>query len=670
MDLSDVRQVIKLLADNYSCLHSMYRGGKFEDSVGVVDEVSSGDSRKFYVLNCQGNTEATTWVMFKDAVANFYRLIEYVGGQRAFVYQNAGPLILRSKCLIYEAYDYQGWIPIELEQYFINLTEVFLSRSNPKEMEDWADEINNYEEYGSPDQKTGAIKYLLIAALLGVNSHIRRHSDYRNALDKLDRIYKYAVVKLPQQHVEQRESYGVMALSLYLKGRALLALGSFAQSRVAFAQSTEAYVNRVRQKEQFWDTNPKKIKSEAEFRDKVSVTLRRAALVTAFGDGYLSYINSEITRALESLTLARAALSQNSGRIFLAFVDMRILACKRALHSSDRVEIEKVVTGLESCHATLERLAGDTRYYLRCSVELSLALYYKSKFASPDSGSSYKRAKELLEGVINEVEEDRDGESKNPHLLSDARIYKSYLLRSRFRSHRRAEQQAHIDELKEAIDEATKACTVADKHGTALLRSEAHAALGAAYTDMIVFLQKRQKQQKDFFNEFGKAFQALQTSLRENAENVRLEAASYLRLTRLCLLNENTTVMGHEYFEQWRRLENKVEHAYLKEIAADIEKQLGSPYYLVKPGKMLEINGEPNRVFAFMQEVAINRVAMNLLRTSYGRNINDKALRRELENFLKANTDIPDTSVRRIVDNYGLLDKLKKLIRDLQSSPE
>ena len=661
MDLSDVLQVTKLLADNYSCLHSMYRRGEFEGSVGVADKVSSGESRKFYVLYCQEKTDVATSVSFEAAIDNFDLLIKYVEEQRASVSQIAGPLILRSKCLIYEAYDYQGWIPAELEDYFMRQTKTFSLKSRPREMEEWAEQVNGGREYDSQDQRTGVIKYLLIAALLGVNSYIRRHSEYRRALNQLDRIYEYAVVELPRQHEEPRESFGVMALSLYLKGRVLLALGAFAQSRVAFSQSAEAYVNRLRQKEEFWHT--RRIKEETEFREKVSVTLRRAALVTAFGDGYLSFINSEITRALESFTLARAALSQNSGRLFLAFVDTRFLACKRAALSSDKAEIEKVVDGLESCRKTLETLANNTRYYLRCSVELSLALYYKSKFESPGPNASYDRAMELLESVIEQVKADGGGESKNPHLLSDARIYKSYLLRSRFRSHKRTEQQAaHIGELYKAIEEAKLACAVADSHGTALLKSEAYAALGAAYTDMVIFLQKRRQ---DSPNEFAKAFQALQTAIQENPENVRLEAASNLRLTRLCLLNENTSIMAHEYFEQWRKLENKVEHAYLKDMAADIEKRLRSPYHLVKPGKRLEFNGERERLKAFLQDIAMKRFATNLLGTSYGRDISDEHLKSQFEQFLKANTDIHPSSVTRMVESDGLLAKLKKIIRDI-----
>ena len=664
MDLSDRLQLTTLLTDNYTCLHGMYRRGEFEGSVGVADEVSPGEGRKFYVLDRQGKTDPATSVTFEAAIDNFYLLTKYVDEQRPDVSQSVGPLMLRIKCLIYEAYDYRGRIPDELENYFMQQTETFFLKSRPKEMEVWAEKVNDNRVYDPQDQRTGVIKYLLIAALLGVNSHIRRHSNYRSALDRLDRIYEYAVMELPRQHKEPRESFGVIALSLYLKGRVLLALGAFAKSRDAFGRSAEAYVNRVRQKERFW--RERRIKEEAEFRDKVSVTLRRAALVTAFGDGYLSFINSEITRALESLTLARAALSQNSGRLFLAFVDMRFLACKRASLSSHRAEIEKVVEGLESCHETikdtLKEHANNTRYYLRCSVELSLALYYKSKFGGQGSDESYKRAMELVEEVIEHVKRDAGGESKNPHLLGDARIYKSYLLRWRFRSHKRTEQQAaHLDELTKAIDEAKRACHIADSGGTALLKSEAYAALGAAYTDMVVFMQKRRH---DFLPAFAEAFQALQTALKENAENVRLKAASYLRLTRLCLLNESTKIKAHEYFEQWRRLEGKVEHAYLKDMAIEIEKHLGSYYHYVKPGERLEFNTEQEKLDAFMKDVAMKRFATNLLGTSFGRFLRDEQLMYQFELFLKATTDLTKKQRDRMMKETGLLDKLQKLIRN------
>jgi hypothetical protein len=105
-------------------------------------------------------------------------------------------------------------------------------------------------------------------------------------------------------------------------------------------------------------------------------------------------------------------------------------------------------------------------------------------------------------------------------------------------------------------------------HRSAPLKSEAYAAVGAGCTDFVEF--RKQTPQK-FYKYFDEAMTALQESLRHNVgKNIRLEAASYLRLTRLCLLNGNTTILGFENFEKWTKLESRVEHAYLKKMAAGI----------------------------------------------------------------------------------------------------
>jgi tetratricopeptide (TPR) repeat protein len=664
LDINDDAQLASLLANNYSCLHTFYRLGEFE---GRVFREPSDAEEMFSLLRREKGQGAEEEVTFERAIKDFDMLIRHVDRVRPNVVEKNGVLILKSKCLIYEAFTYRGSVP-DLEAYFKGMAAKFIRDPLPRIMELRAEELNGGRPFSptvgrtAKEERTVVVKYLLIAALLGVDYYIRQHSEYDYALKLLDEIYKYAVEKLPLQHEEPRESYGVIALTLYLKGRVLPATGSFKKSRVAFRESAEAYVNRLRQKEQFRRVG--KIKDEAEFKEKVSVTLRRAALVTAFGDGYLSFVNSEITRALETLTLARAALTRNAGRVHVLFVDMRYLACKRAAQSSNREEIERVVEGLRECHGKLKDLVENTRYHHRAAVELSLALYYRSKFSGEGSDASYREAQELLDGVIEKVGAGKDDESRNPHLLGDALIYKSYLLR---RSHERTEEKAaHIDELNEAISVAKRACAISDSRGTAPLRSEAYAALGAAYTDLAEFHRKRPE---EFLPKFADALRELQKALKETAENVRLEAACYLRLTRLCLLNENTQLLAHEYFEQWRKLEGKVEHAYLKEMAGGLEKKLGGRFHLVITGEKLEYMKEEERLRGFLNDVAMERFAATILRRSYGKPLTDKVLRNKFIQFLISHSDYEsDSTVRRMIKDDGLLPRLRKILGD--ASPE
>ena len=249
MDINDDAQLASLLSNNYSCLHTLYRLGQFE---GRVFREPSDAEEMFSLLRREKGSGAAGEVSFERAIKDFDMLIRHVERVRTNVAEKKGVLILKSKCLVYEAFNYRGSVPSYLEDYFKVMAAKFNRDPLPRIMELRAEELNGSRPFSpaggrtAKEERTVVVKYLLIAALLGVDYYIREHSEYEYALKLLDNIYKYAVEELPRQHEEPRESYGVIALTLYLKGRVLLAKGSFKKSRVAFRESAEAYVNRLR----------------------------------------------------------------------------------------------------------------------------------------------------------------------------------------------------------------------------------------------------------------------------------------------------------------------------------------------------------------------------------------------------------------------------------------
>lgn len=653
-DFNDQQQVVDLLRVNYSCLQRQYRLGLFEGTINCARKWRGPDSEvEFCELTAEA-VEGGAAIIFKEAVDNFYELIKYAEAKWPGVRERQGVLLLKSKSLVYEAKDYTVTVPAELSEEFVEVADRFMRSARAREMERWAEELNGaaFATENPKDERTKVIKNLLIASLLGANHYYRQYDEaaYSRALSLLERIQIYVEEELPQQHRMERKSFGLLALTLFLKGRVLMAQGSFKKSREAFRLSAEAYVARVRQKEEFFRSG--EIKTQAELDEKLSVTLRRAALVAAFGDGYLSFVTSEITRAREALTLARASLTRNSGRAYLAYVDLWFFACQRAAYSSDLKVLNEAIRGIDECFQTFQTLVPGTHFVHRAGVQKALALYYRSKLSTRDSAEDSTIAMQLLDDAIDYAKEFKGGKYKNPHLLADALVYKSFFLRARCR---KAPPESALQSLEEAKEVARHACAVSK--GIAPMESEAWAALGAAYSDIA---ELRKSQRMDFFTEFDQAMDALQRSLRENAgENARLDAAAYLRLSRLCLLTRATEIMAYEFFERWRELEGRVEHAYLKRMASDLrsEDKIVAPFFLIRGDESLKYTDWESAVRDFLLDTALKRFAAAHKKERH----TDREWKRLLMQYLRGTVEDKEKEARALIERKRLLDKIKKM---------
>src|SRR5207237_8165480 len=119
-----------------------------------------------------------------------------------------------------------------------------------------------------------------------------------------------------------------------------------------------------------------------------------------------------------------------------------------------------------------------------------------------------------------------------------------------------AAARLYSEALAEAEAAALRACQVSV--GNREIESESWATLGDVYSDL-AHLHKGRKER--FYLYFNKALKALRRALKENrGENIRIDAVCYLRLTKLCLLNTNTKILAHQYFEEWKKIAPEVEH--------------------------------------------------------------------------------------------------------------
>src|SRR5690348_3057627 len=343
---------------NYECLNRTYRAGGFEDKLGKLqvwrDQLTNQDL--CLLSPVLENLPDDRIITFRQAINELSKLTREVDMQDE-VFPRRKLLLLRCRILIYEATDYFLAPENDLAGYFITSLDQFLEKFD--DLEPLAEELNDGPFGDDMDGRARMIKVLLLAALSGINARYRKHDrlEADRALRELEQIINYIECILPELHKNQRPSYGLLGIAYYLKARMLSSRDLFNESRKAFRKSSDAYLGRLRQKEVFLEEGH--LKPE-EYREKVSLTIRRSALVTAFGDGYLSFVASRLSDALEALTVARAALAQNSGKVNKTYVDMLYFTCLGAQHSSDPEKLETAIKGLARCYKTFGELVPNT----------------------------------------------------------------------------------------------------------------------------------------------------------------------------------------------------------------------------------------------------------------------------------------------------------------------
>jgi hypothetical protein len=237
---------------------------------------------------------------------------------------------------------------------------------------------------------------------------------------------------------------------------------------------------------------------------------------------------------------------------------------------------------------------------------LALALYYRAKLSASETSADYDEGISYLNDAINYAKYKIDAEPRNPHLLAAVLVTKSRYLSSRYRPGKDADGKTahqHLSELTEAEMVAIEACDVSV--GIREMESEAWSTLGDVYIDL-AHLHKRHKEK--FYTYFDKSLEALRRALAENhGENIRIDAVCYLRLTKLCLLNRNTKILAYEYFEQWKKIENEVEHEYCKVMGRELQKKMSGPVLLIKAGRSLNYDQWEKKLSQFLLEEALKK---------------------------------------------------------------
>jgi len=610
--------IARRLEENYRLLHRQYRLGNCEGSVGYVQQWPiDEDSVKFYDL-CDERKPAAQPISFTEAIDDLYRLVTYLEQHQISI---DGVLLLRCKCLVYEATDYLLRVPKELGEYFSKFASSFSGVVSDAEKE--AEKLN-CGPIPNRDERAKVIKLQLIAAIWGANQLYREHRDasYDKARVVLEKVNNFILSDLPAQHESPRESFGIRGLAQYMTGLVLFRKGMSPESRNAFHDSADAYLARIKQKEDFLR---RKLITPQEYEEKIAVTIRRSALVAAFGDGYFYFVNGQLTKALESLTVARAALSRNAGRVYQVYAEMLYWACQVAARSSNLNRVEEAIRELRKCRDYFDEIIPDSRYFHRAGIQVAIALLYRVRILRDATGPDYQEGL----GYLNDAEEfsrkpESDRDFCNPSLFAVALVTKSRYLRTRAGQERESQPQQAYKWLDEAKTYAMGARQVATVVRT--MQSQASATLGQIYVDLARLDLEHRK--GEFKKSFSAALECFERARKQNrAHNPRNDALCLLGLTRLCLLHPNTEIAARDYFSQWKAIEDLVEHDYCKTMAKQLEESFNPRNFLIEIGDSLNLKHWSDKLERHLVAEALKEFV--------GQNVTKKLTKKQLRAKLK-----------------------------------
>lgn len=647
----------------YSHLYNLYRRGDFEQELKCYqyEWPELDNNADFYDYQAPKNdiefTEKT--ITYTEAIENLYQLVLFLEQHRESWVKEHQVECLTIKNLIFEVKDYTLTVPSQLGQFFLNQAKEFNELVKRNEVGHYALELRRQTNARRDldDDHAQDIKAQIVAALWGTSFLYRSHmpENYELALEIVGNIEMYVKRELPRQDRYERASYGLIGLTMYLKGKLLSATGDYLAAQKAYAQSSDAYVARLEQKNGFYK---KDYISKEQYEAKKMVTLRRAALVSALGVGYLAFISSRISKALAALRVSRAVLKQNVGTVFEAYTDVLFFACRRAEGSSERHTVEEVIQGLEACRDTLSNLVPDTHYLHRAGIELAIALHYRAKFEQQTGAGTeraladHEQAMKLLEAAINHSEAVEGGYYKNQWLLTEALFIRSYI--------RRCLPEITVQNkhsyLSKAEEDARRARTVAT--GNSRMECESLIALGSVQYEQSRYYKSNNKE-----DDFHRKLNAAQRSFREalmlnDGKNVRIEAVCYLKLTKLSLFDPSSVALAHDYFKKWKEIENRVEHAFCHYMAQEINERLS------QGGPLLIINAEFSLNYAEWKKTLfmhlINTMLIKLSEETRKHQYDEDKLYGLIADALMKKLKFKKTTAYGLIDKHRLVEQLQQ----------
>lgn len=596
-------------------MHSFYRRGLFEI---VIDLRAPGGYRE---LETAPRREKNSLLNFADRLYQ----TALTAWQSQTIPQDYFSQVLKTLVCSFEIDEYFHQITTDKKIFFRDFLDDFLQSSAPLEKnfqnkcKEVSERISPVPSFEVPEIFIKLADEILMICLCGINVYYKASGEAtpqdglqrtEKLMEYIDYLSKYKKMNYPSS-IEDR-GLGLRGLANYFRGRFLFSLGRYNEAEQAFDESSSNYLEKM-----FWKTDSVE-KDDAESR---ALSLRRANLAKILGSTRIYLRQSRIKDALKFLEKARPFLSFSTGKVMSRIADLTYIGAKRIKYSSHYETLVESKDLAEKCREDFERYIPNSYYVHRCDIEISLINYFLENFANS------KEAKlELLNESIRKInvviehyrQPDQKKLSKNRRLLVEALTVGSHIRRKVTN----IEQFDDLNNFNLAINDAQEAVDLAE--GMKQLKCSAYIALALAYREILLNLIESEKAQKlddseinkDFFVNKQKAldcfFEAL--SLNED-ENPRVTAISYLRVAEIELLRQPNYVLSEFYFKKFKKYENKIEHQYVLDFAAGVEKKLSErqvPEFYLDTSKSLNYKEWSKNLKECLIRHAIFQIAIEL----------------------------------------------------------
>jgi tetratricopeptide (TPR) repeat protein len=328
-----------------------------------------------------------------------------------------------------------------------------------------------------------------------------------------------------------RKSLGVIAtdgdLCYAAQARVAYALGLIHRQRHEYAPAKSEFTACIDFANQALEANRERNGILAEYT---------VAKALALGLGWICYTEAAMQLAEPLLLSARTLLSRIEDRIISKYVDVVHACIQRAKHGNDHAVLQKVIEMLQSSYGTFAE-ADHVKYKVIAGNELALAYLQEARMAGDRHDENQRNqaldiAREYADEVIRLAPEDIRWKCS------------ALVIRSRVCRHR--------SEYKKALEFAD---TAVRESATDVFSSiDGYIAVGEAALAL-----QRYKQAAEAF---GKA-------LALGGENPKVRAVCHLHLADT-FIEEHDERKAKEHFDQWLRVEDLVENAFVIDLARTV----------------------------------------------------------------------------------------------------
>ncbi len=280
----------------------------------------------------------------------------------------------RAHSLLWEIYDQAG---MYLDAYKIiqPLGDIYLGQFRTTSVGlyrvERADDKAKKKERASARQK-------LMCSLAYCFSLYRRDSPQqaRAKLDECEHFVNEHLIDARDNAPSPFYCWGSLARLHYFYGQVLRSESDYGGARKRFTSALDCISNRLdEQRKRLPEISPKKLAVEQLFANHCT------AKVLAFGFGWTSWLQGELSKALEYLQAARVLLADSRDSYLRWQVQLFYISAGRARDGCAE-NIEKIVADTEECY---QNLRGHPEYYIQSLRDLAVAEFRAAQLQSDNS---------------------------------------------------------------------------------------------------------------------------------------------------------------------------------------------------------------------------------------------------------------------------------------------